>query len=568
MAKSYATTWQNPSSVRADESLKISTAIFNKNSWSIGFWFKPTSDQDVQSATLFQIYIDSSNYWLMNSHSNGIPFFSICSGGSNITSYNASDTVMEVGTWYYLCAYGNSDTFGMTINSILTTSGELSYTIPVGTLPTYMFLGCNAAETNQANGIYSDFIVLPYPTNENQIYGYYTLNRPYYALPRMEVAGDLIGEEVTAPLICDGNIRKIDIIEQPRRQLYKVGFELVETPGLLSVLTSAQEQRQEEAEAGQKTYKVVGYCQGDPNHAGVDPNLLTHIFYAFADIYPGTSDVWFNPAYGQYASHVTTMVGLKATNPNLNCILSIGGWGCGGYGGGVGASGFEIAMSTAAHRANFAANCLALVNNYNLDGIDLDAEYPAAGDKANFTLLVQAVRDAIGDSKFLGITTPAANTTTYFDLASLANIVDNIGMMAYDMDQTGTKHHANLYVSGLSTAYSCKTATDLHLTYVPASQLLLGVPFYGYVSGVGAKTYDQLVSNYINTGGYTRYYDSTAKAPYLKTGGSFAASYDDTVNQAEKIAYIKAQNLGGIMIWQLRQNSDKTLLTAIYNGFR
>jgi GH18 family chitinase len=570
MAKSYSTSWQNPASgARANESIKTSTAIFNKYSWSIGFWFKPTSDQAVESTTLFQIYIDANNYWLMNSHSNGIPFFSICSDGSNITSYDASDLVMEVGNWYYLCAYGDTDTFGMTINGVLTTSGELSYDIPIGTLPTYMFLGCNANEQNQANGIYSDFIILPYKTNADQIYGYCTLNRPYYALPRMEVSGSIVGEIETAPLVCDGTIRDINVIEQPRRQLYKVGFELSETPGLLSVLTSAQEKKKLEEEAGQKTYMVIGYVNGSPIHAGVNPNLLTHIYYAFADIYPGTSDIWFNSAYGQYTSHVTAMVGLKATNPNLKAILSVGGWNCGGYGGGAGASGFEIAMSTAAHRANFAANCAYLVSAYALDGIDIDCEYPAPGSKTNFTLLMQAVRNAIGSSKFLGMTTPAGGATTYFDLATLANVVDVIGVMAYDMDQTGTKHHANLYVSGLSSVYSCETAINTHLTYVPASQLVLGMPFYGYIGLYSTRTYDQLVASYINKGGYTRFWDGTAKACYLKdSGGSFKVSYDDTVSLAEKNTYIKAQNLGGAMIWQLRQNSTQELLTTIYNGLR
>jgi chitinase len=579
MSKSYSTSWQNPvSGARANESIKISTAIFNKYSWSIGFWFKPTSDQTIESATLFQIYIDSNNYWLMNSHSNGIPFFSINSGGSNVTSYNASDNAMGVENWYYLCAYGDTDKFGMTINGTLTTAGELSYNIPVGTLPTYMFLGCNANSQNQANGIYSDFIVLPYKMVIDQIYGYYSLRRPYYNLPRFEVSGDIIDVQQTSPLVCDGTIRQTNISENSMQQLYQLGFEITEVPDLLSILTAAQQKKKEDDEAGQKEYVVVGYILGDPSQAGVNPNKVTHLFYAFADIYPATSDIWFDPAKGQYISHVQTMVGLKAQNPNMKAILSVGGWKCGGYGGGAGNSGFEVAMSTAAHRANFAANCAYLISTYNLDGIDIDCEYPAAtaDARSKFTLLIQAVRDAIGSSKFLSITTPAGSPTSYFNLSELVNIVEFIGVMCYDFSWSGTpgtEHDANLYVSDLSGVVSCETAIDAHLAAsVPADQLVMGAPFYGYyaatTSGGVAKSYDYIVSSYLSSSGFTRYWDDTAKACYLKKNGKFSVAYDDNITMGNKIAYVKAQNLKGIMIWHIGYNVDESLLTTIYNGLR
>jgi GH18 family chitinase len=572
MAKEYTTSWQNPGDgARVAEVAKLPIANFNRYSWTVGFWFRPTSSQTVAYQTLFQIYIDSDNYWMMGSHITGIPYFNTCSEGTPATTYSASDPVLVVNNWYYLCAFGNESKFGMTINGILTTNGMQDYALPRGTMPDYLYLGSNVAGEDHANGNYSDFIILPYKTTAEQVYGYFGLYRPYYNLPRVEISGDLVNKPQTAPLICDGKIRQTNITEHGMKQYYQIGFELTETPGLLAILTEAQKKQIEDEDAGQKEYVVIGYFQGTPAASGVNANKVTHLFYAFADVYPGTSDIWFDSTKGQYASHVQAMVALKnTTNPRLKAILSVGGWDCGGYGGGVGASGFEIAMSSAAHRANFAANCAYLVDAYNLDGIDIDCEYPAVADKSNFTALILAVRSALGYSKFLSITTPGGSwVTSNFDLASLAAIVDYIGVMCYDLDQTGTKHHSNLYVSGLSGADSCNTAITTHLSYVPAAQLIMGVPFYGYTGLYATHTYDYFVSFLVNKGGYVRYWDDTAKVPYLTYGAlGFKASYDDTISLQLKTKYIKDNNLGGAMIWNLKQNANEELITAIFNTLR
>jgi len=72
--------------------------------------------------------------------------------------------------------------------------------------------------------------------------------------------------------------------------------------------------------------------------------------------------------------------------------------------------GFSDAALTPTSRYNFAREANALINEYNLDGIDIDWEYPgtsAAGiksrpqDRENFTLLLTAIRDVIGRNKWL-----------------------------------------------------------------------------------------------------------------------------------------------------------------------
>ena len=109
---------------------------------------------------------------------------------------------------------------------------------------------------------------------------------------------------------------------------------------------------------------VVGYTtywdDGMP-----DPTYLTHINYAFGKI---KND--FETLEIKTPSRLVRIVGLKKTNPNLKVVLSIGGWGAGN---------FSEMAADANHRKKFCQNCLNAVNQYGLDGIDLDWEYPTSG---------------------------------------------------------------------------------------------------------------------------------------------------------------------------------------------
>ena len=85
----------------------------------------------------------------------------------------------------------------------------------------------------------------------------------------------------------------------------------------------------------------------------------------------------------------------KQTNPALKVLLSIGGWGAGG---------FSTMARTEAGIAAFAESAVEMTKKIGLDGIDLDWEYPTIGsagidyapeDKENFTALLGSLRDAL-----------------------------------------------------------------------------------------------------------------------------------------------------------------------------
>lgn len=131
---------------------------------------------------------------------------------------------------------------------------------------------------------------------------------------------------------------------------------------------------------------------------------------------------------------------LKAKNPGLKVILSIGGWTWSG-------PFSDIAVSPGA-RSTFAQACANLVQTYGFDGIDIDWEYPVGGglpgnsyrpnDGANYVLLLKDVREALnklpgGNKLELAIAGPAAlEKIGYMDVAGMNKYLDYLNVMTYD----------------------------------------------------------------------------------------------------------------------------------------
>jgi chitinase len=119
---------------------------------------------------------------------------------------------------------------------------------------------------------------------------------------------------------------------------------------------------------------------------------------------------------------------------------------------------------------------------------------------------------------------------------------------------------------------------------VPASKLLLGVPFYGHgYGGVpningglfqqgagkptnwrdGAGDWDTLSQTRLKDPRYVRHWESSARVPWLydSTSGTWV-SYDDPQSVGEKVRYVRERGLGGVVIWELG-GDDGSLMRAI-----
>lgn len=352
-------------------------------------------------------------------------------------------------------------------------------------------------------------------------------------------------------------------------------------------------------------YMVVGYVAGFRSYdfSQIDATRLTHINYAFANIIDGQvmfgsdkiDDTEMN------SNDIRALTALKEVNPELKVLVSVGGWGWSGN--------FSDAALTDSSRERFALSAAAFVREHDLDGIDLDWEYPnhpGAGnifrpeDVHNFTLMLGCVRkhlDSLSaeqgrkEGYLLTIATGAselyaANT----ELGELQKHLDFINIMTYDYHhgasyQTG--HHANLYLSSSDAPDGDATerAVDIHIRDgVPPSKLNIGIPFYGRIwkgvepvnnglyreartTGTGLPYADVLKA--LADPAYTRYYDSSAASPFLwNERDSIFISYEDEGSIAVRMDFIKDRGLGGVMFWEYTEDVDGMLLNAVTNGLK
>ena len=280
----------------------------------------------------------------------------------------------------------------------------------------------------------------------------------------------------------------------------------------------------------EQDYIIVGYATYWDSTMP-DPELLTHINYAFAHI---KSD--FESLDIKSESRLKKIAGLKKTHPGLKVLLSVGGWEAGNFS--------EMAADET-HRKNFCNNCLAAVNKYDLDGIDIDWEYPtssAAGissspnDTRNYTLMMADLRETLGEGKL--ITMASSANAKYVDFRSAIQYMDYVNIMTYDMGKP-PYHNAGLYASSM-TKRSCDESVALHYQAgVPYEKIVLGIPFYGHGNGREFST-DCVDYNEINFTGFNKCWDPLAMVPYLtNTSGEMVLSYDNEASVALKAEYIR-----------------------------
>ncbi len=322
-------------------------------------------------------------------------------------------------------------------------------------------------------------------------------------------------------------------------------------------------------------YSIINYCFFKPN---ADGTIVSGDSWADENLLEGPP-IW-SPVQGHDFSN--SVVG-KAHAAGVKVLLSIGGW--------TWSDNFPQLAASATTRTAFAHSCRQLVTQYKLDGIDIDWEYPGyadhsgtPADKQNFTLLLKAVRDSLtayGQSVSKTFLLSACFSADPAKAASIEwnNVVpllDMINLMTYDFFgawESVSNHNSPLYAPAQGDPhFNLNSAfTMLTQTYnVPAAKINLGAGFYGrsmtnctalfgthsgsanttlFSEDDGSPMYYNVLKNLSQ---FTRYWDNTAKVPYLLGGPNQTfVSYDDKESIAEKAKYINTKGARGAIIWEI-----------------
>lgn len=279
-------------------------------------------------------------------------------------------------------------------------------------------------------------------------------------------------------------------------------------------------------------FRIVGYFptwQG--NVSSIQFDKLSHINYSF--IWP-TATGEFN-SLGSTAINKMNQLVTAAHAANVKVCIAIGGWNDGDD------SNFEVFAASQAYRTAFTVNVLEFIKTYNLDGVDIDWEYPNPGTSANnFAALMKELHDTLSPKGYLLTAAVVGEGLTGGGVKEeVFEYVDWLNIMAYD-------NSAELNHSTYSFALKCMTYWETR--GLPKEKRVLGVPFYA--RSPSYRSYSAIVAANLD------------EAPYVDFFNNFHYNGIFTI---EDKTYLSVDEGGGIMIWELSQdrNDNYSLLSAI-----
>ncbi|MCL2461436.1 MAG: glycosyl hydrolase family 18 protein [Defluviitaleaceae bacterium] len=336
-----------------------------------------------------------------------------------------------------------------------------------------------------------------------------------------------------------------------------------------------------------KDYLLIGYC-GARNLYDIteaQAKKLTHVNVAFGVVKDGKISA------DAIRAHLPYIKKLRAYNPKLNFLLST-----------VGGDPPQCLLHAEATRTpegirRIVSSTMEIVREYDLDGVDVDWEYPGKnGDRAEkfrHTALLRAYRSeldayAAGRGRKCYLSIAAACSEHYVsnvELPKLVDILDHINLMCYDFrwESAKTGHHCNTFsVPHDEDPVSAQWAADLFCAAgCPYEKIVLGAAFYSHrydgVTGGGGgygqpytggysygPNYTEISQIYEKSPAFVKHWDEIAKEPWLFDGDSFI-TYDDPMAMRHKCDYVKKTGLAGVMYWEHSGDKTGVLLDTIYD---
>ncbi len=280
-------------------------------------------------------------------------------------------------------------------------------------------------------------------------------------------------------------------------------------------------------------FKIIGYLPSWRGSVGeLQLDKLTHVNYAFAlpnEIGDGSLAPQDNaPKLHELVS--------AAHAKGVSVLLSVGGWNDGND------SGFERLAAHPNTIAVFVKNIIERVNEFGLDGVDIDWEYPDPGESGNrFTRLMNVLGEAVHRrGKLLTAAVVAQGDVAAGVQKPVFEVVDFLNIMSYDYGEP----HASYETSLANVDYWQSQG-------LPVNKTVLGVPFYGRPGGF---SYRQAVA----ADRENAYRDCAT------VDGSYGC-YNGIPTMQKKVD-LMLQRGAGIMFWESSEDSadDTSLVSAIY----
>lgn len=299
-------------------------------------------------------------------------------------------------------------------------------------------------------------------------------------------------------------------------------------------------------------YYVVGYLPSYRSVASIPDvkfRMTNVVVYAFYGVNAsGTITAPASP------SSTLAAVRDKARANNAKIFLGINDGAAGN---------FKNMASTAAGRNNFIKAVMNEVRASNLDGVDIDWEFPSTSDGTDvtFTALMKELSDSLHrDGKYYLSAAITAGKYAGGARDAIKNeifpYVDFFNIMAYDDFSTTVpyRHHSDYTLASVCLNYWLVTRG------MPASKCVLGIPCYGRPSGITQSGTILTYSGILGQGG------SPQSDSAIVSAGSFTnyTIYYNGQYTTKRKAKLAKDVANGVMFWEKGQDihDNNSLLKA------
>lgn len=253
---------------------------------------------------------------------------------------------------------------------------------------------------------------------------------------------------------------------------------------------------------------------------------LTHINYSF--LIPN-ADGTFIPINNDWKLEEIVE---NSHSQKIRVSMAVGGWGWDNQ--------FEQMASQPESRASFVENLKKIVDQYKLDGVDIDWEYPDPGlSSKNYLVLMQELRAALPDKLISTAVVSNGDETGLGIPNETFELVDYVNVMTYD----GNIHAS---IQEFEEGINYWSARGLS-----KEKINIGVPFYSRPSEVSFAKLVQLDP-------------AAAQADRFEYNGIVQMYNGIPTLQAK--TRLAMQKTGGIMFWALDHDAqgEFSLVNAIY----
>ncbi|XP_064455065.1 uncharacterized protein LOC135366323 [Ornithodoros turicata] len=321
------------------------------------------------------------------------------------------------------------------------------------------------------------------------------------------------------------------------------------------------------------------------NIEDIPGDLCTHVNLAYVGIDQDKSDIKsLIPSYRNITELYKEFSALKNRFLILETMISIGGW---DHGGGP----FSFVAANESRRQTFANNVLKFLQEYKLNGVDLDWRFPVKEsrggnpeDRDNYVQLLRVFHNTLR-TKGYTVTATVPITPYYlddgYDIGEMVKYIDWFNVLGFNLRSRADGRadvHSPLHRKSTDTAALEKLNVEdglkrLEELGAPRKKLVVGIPFFGrsFVladagnHGVGAPTtqapaaqgpfldsdeiqaYFEICVNILD-GTFTREFDNEGKCPYVYYDDQWIG-YEDEESVGIKLDFIIKEKYAGVMVF-------------------